>query len=211
MIAFSVIRLKVGAILLDYQLFINHAPHHAPKHALNSHVAAATVSSFEATFLFYPLPFEKHIPFHKITIIWRIPRNSSFPNSWNWQNLRHGRQWPRSSINDLERLVRERHIHIGVANEAGSRVNCSAVLIFWYPVQTLYKPCTNHRHARMALVMLWGHCVCLTPISRGRVSHSDSGLNTVGGVLACPWFVNDWHSLRIMPLSDVEKKSCVNR
>ena len=211
MIAFSVIRLKVGAILLDYQLFINHAPHHAPKHALNTHFAAATVSSFETTFLFYPLPFEKHIPFHKITIIWRIPRNSSFPNSWNWQNLRHGRQWPRSSINDLERLVRERHIHIGVANEAGSRVNCSAVLIFWYPVQTLYKPCTNHRHARMALVMLWGHCVCLTPISRGRVSHSDSGLNTVGGVLACPWFVNDWHSLRIMPLSDVEKKSCVNR
>ena len=140
MIAFSVIRLKVGAILLDYQLFINHAPHHAPKHALNTHFAAATVSSFETTFLFYPLPFEKHIPFHKITIIWRIPRNSSFPNSWNWQNLRHGRQWPRSSINDLERLVRERHIHIGVANEAGSRVNCSAVLIFWYPVQTLYKP-----------------------------------------------------------------------
>ena len=39
----------------------------------------------------------------------------------------------------------------------------------------------------MALVMLGGH--------------SDSGLNTVGGVLACPWFVNDWHSLRIMPLS----------
>ena len=37
------------------------------------------------------------------------------------------------------------------------------------------------------------------PISRGRVSHSDSGLNTVGGVLSCPWFVNDWHSLRIMP------------
>ena len=53
----------------------------------------------------------------------------------------------------------------------------------------------------MALVMLEGHCVWLTPISRGRVSHSDSGLNTVGGVLACPWFVNDWHSLRIMPLS----------
>ena len=46
----------------------------------------------------------------------------------------------------------------------------------------------------------------LTPIFRGRVSHSDSGLNTVGGVLACPWFVNDWHSLRIMPLSNVEKK-----
>ena len=45
----------------------------------------------------------------------------------------------------------------------------------------------------------------LTPISRGRVSHSDSGLNTVGGVLACPWFVNDWHSLRIMTLSNVEK------
>ena len=43
----------------------------------------------------------------------------------------------------------------------------------------------------------------LTPISRGRVSHSDSGLNTVGGVLACPWFVNDWHSLRIMPLEAV--------
>ena len=105
MIAFSVIRLKVGAILLDYQLFINHAPHHAPKHALNTHFAAATVSSFETTFLFYPLPFEKHIPFHKITIIWRIPRNSSFPNSWDWQNLRHSRQWPRSSINDLERLV----------------------------------------------------------------------------------------------------------
>ena len=57
----------------------------------------------------------------------------------------------------------------------------------------------------MALAMLGGHSVCLTPISRGRVSHSDSGLNTVGGVLACPWFVNDWHSLRIMPLSDVEK------
>ena len=58
----------------------------------------------------------------------------------------------------------------------------------------------------MALVTLEGQCVWLTPISRGRVSHSDSGLNTVGGVLACPWFVNDWHSLRIMPLSDVEKK-----
>ena len=57
----------------------------------------------------------------------------------------------------------------------------------------------------MALVMLGGRSVWLTPISRGRVSHSDSGLNTVGGVLACPWFVNDWHSLRIMPLSDVEK------
>ena len=58
----------------------------------------------------------------------------------------------------------------------------------------------------MTLVMLGGNSVWLTPISRGRVSHSDSGLNTVGGVLACPWFVNDWHSLRIMPLSDVEKK-----
>ena len=58
----------------------------------------------------------------------------------------------------------------------------------------------------MALVMLGGNSVWLTPISRGRVSHSDSGLNTVGGVLACPWFVNDWHSLRIMTLSDVEKK-----
>ncbi len=57
----------------------------------------------------------------------------------------------------------------------------------------------------MALVMLGGHSVWLTPISRGRVSHSDSGLNTVGGVLSCPWFVNDWHSLRIMPLSNVEK------
>ena len=43
----------------------------------------------------------------------------------------------------------------------------------------------------------------LTPISRGRVSHSDSGLNTVGGVLSCPWFVKDWHSLRIMPLEAV--------
>ena len=53
----------------------------------------------------------------------------------------------------------------------------------------------------MAPAMLEGHCVWLTPISRGRVSHSDSGLNTVGGVLACPWFVNDWHSLRIMTLS----------
>ena len=30
---------------------------------LNTHFAAATVSSFEATFLFYPLPFEKHITF----------------------------------------------------------------------------------------------------------------------------------------------------
>ena len=55
----------------------------------------------------------------------------------------------------------------------------------------------------MALVMLGGHSVWLTPISRGRVSHSDSGLNTVGGVLSCPWFVNDWHSLRIMPLEAV--------
>ena len=71
--------------------------------------------------------------------------------------------------------------------------------------------CANHRHARMALAMLGGHSVWLTPIFRGRVSHSDSGLNTVGGVLACPWFVNDWHSLRIMPLSDVEKISCINR
>ena len=43
----------------------------------------------------------------------------------------------------------------------------------------------------------------LTPIFRERVSHSDSGLNTVGGVLSCPWFVNDWHSLRIMPLEAV--------
>lgn len=50
------IRLKVGAILLDYQLFINHAPKH-------TRFAAATVSSFEATFPFYPLPFEKHITF----------------------------------------------------------------------------------------------------------------------------------------------------
>ena len=57
----------------------------------------------------------------------------------------------------------------------------------------------------MTLVTLGGHSVWLTPISRGRVSHSDSGLNTVGGVLSCPWFVNDWHSLRIMPLSNVEK------
>ena len=57
----------------------------------------------------------------------------------------------------------------------------------------------------MALVILGGHSVWLTPISRGRVSHRDSGLNTVGGVLSCPWFVNDWHSLRIMPLSNVEK------
>ena len=62
MIVFSVIRLKVSAISPDYQLFINHAPKH-------THFVAATVSSFEATFLFYPLPFEKHIPFHKITII----------------------------------------------------------------------------------------------------------------------------------------------
>ena len=66
--------------------------------------------------------------------------------------------------------------------------------VFLSLVQTLYKPCANHRHARMALVMLGGRSVWLTPISRGRVSHSDSGLNTVGGVLACPWFVNDWHS-----------------
>ena len=85
-----------------------------------------------------------------------------------------------------------------------ARKNGFAALIF-------FEPCANHRHARMALVMLGGHCVWLTPISRGRVSHSDSGLNTVGGVLACPWFVNDWHSLRIMTLSDVEKISCTNR
>ena len=58
----------------------------------------------------------------------------------------------------------------------------------------------------MALVMLGGLSAWLTPISRGRVSHSDSGLNTGGGVLACPWFVNDWHSLRIMTLSNVEKQ-----
>ena len=77
-------------------------------------------------------------------------------------------------------------------------------LLFWF-FWALCKPCANHGHARMALVMPGGHCVWLTPISRGRVSHSDSGLNTVGGVLACPWFVNDWHSLRIMPLSNVEK------
>ena len=69
MIVFSVVRLKVSAISPDYQLLINHAPQHAPKHALSTHFVAATVSSFEATFLFYPLPFEKHIPFHKITII----------------------------------------------------------------------------------------------------------------------------------------------
>ena len=73
-----------------------------------------------------------------------------------------------------------------------SRMSGSAVLIFG--------SCANHRHARVAPVMLGGHSVWLTPISRGRVSHSDSGLNTVGGVLSCPWFVNDWHSLRIMPL-----------
>ena len=72
---------------------------------LSTHFAAATVSSFEATFLFYPLPFEKHIPFHKITFIRRIPRNSSFPNSWDWQNFRHDRQWPSSITNDLERLI----------------------------------------------------------------------------------------------------------
>ena len=63
----------------------------------------------------------------------------------------------------------------------------------------------------MAPVMLEGHSVWLTPISRGRVSHSDSGLNTAGGVISCPWFVNDWHPLRIMPFSDVEKISCINR
>ena len=80
-----------------------------------------------------------------------------------------------------------------------SRKSGSAVLI----LGALYKPCANHRRARMALVMLGGHSVWLTPISRGRVSHSDSGLNTVGGVLSCPWFVNDWHSLRIMPLEAV--------
>ena len=74
-----------------------------------------------------------------------------------------------------------------------------------------HQDCANHRHARMALVMPGGNSVWLTPISRGRVSHSDSGLNTVGGVLACPWFVNDWHSLRIMPLSNVEKTSCIDQ
>lgn len=56
MFVFSVIRLKVSAISLDYQLFINHTH-------LSTHFAAATVSSFEATFSFYPLPFEKHITF----------------------------------------------------------------------------------------------------------------------------------------------------
>ena len=56
MIVFSVIRLKVSAISPDYQLFINHTH-------LSTHFAAATVSSFEATFSFYPLPFEKHITF----------------------------------------------------------------------------------------------------------------------------------------------------
>ena len=56
MFVFSVIRLKVSAISPDYQLFINHAPKH-------THFVAATVSSFEATFSFYLLPFEKHITF----------------------------------------------------------------------------------------------------------------------------------------------------
>ena len=60
MFVFSVIRLKVSAISLDYQLFINRAPKHTHTH---THFAAATVSSFEATFSFYPLPFEKHITF----------------------------------------------------------------------------------------------------------------------------------------------------
>ena len=208
MFVFSVIRLKVSAISLDYQLFINHTH-------LSTHFAAATVSSFEATFLFYPLPFEKHIPFHKITIIWRIPRNSSFPNSWNWQNLRHGRQWPSSITNDLERLITWAPYTYRRCKwiwQQGELLCCFDFLVpCTNPVQTLCKPCANHRHARMALVMLEGHSVWLTPMFRERVSHSDSGLNTVGGVLSCPWFVNDWHSLRIMPLSDVEKISCTNQ
>ena len=55
----------------------------------------------------------------------------------------------------------------------------------------------------MALAMLGGHSVWLTLPRDMGVSHSDSGLNTVGGVLLCPWFVNYWHSLRIMPLKAV--------
>ena len=83
-------------------------------------------------------------------------------------------------------------------------------LLFWF-FGALYKPYANHRHARVALEMLGCHSVWLTPMFRERVSHSDSGLNTVGGVLACPCFVNDWHFLQIMPLSNVERRSCVNR
>ena len=60
MFVFSVIRLKVSAISLDYQLFINRAPKHTHTH---TRFVAATVSSFEATFSFYLLPFEKHITF----------------------------------------------------------------------------------------------------------------------------------------------------
>ena len=42
-----------------------HITHHITRHSthLSTRFVAATVSSFEATFPFYPLPFEKHITF----------------------------------------------------------------------------------------------------------------------------------------------------
>lgn len=52
MVSFSVIQLKVSVILLDYQLFIDY---------VHTQFAATTISSFKATFSFYPLLFEKHI------------------------------------------------------------------------------------------------------------------------------------------------------
>ena len=100
-------------------------------------------------------------------------------------------------------------------NTVGGVLSCPWFVNDWHSLRTmpleavliwrdaLCKPCANHGHARVALVMLGGHSVWLTPIFRERVSHRDSGLNTVGGGLSCPWFVNDWHSLRIMPLEAV--------
>jgi len=41
---------------------ITHRISHRITHRI-THFVAATVSSFEATFPFYPLPFEKHITF----------------------------------------------------------------------------------------------------------------------------------------------------
>ena len=58
----------------------------------------------------------------------------------------------RSNRNTLSKQI---GMLMGQAKKDPSKLaEAEAVLIFWYPVQTLYKPCTNHRHARMALVML---------------------------------------------------------
>ena len=68
-------------------------------------------------------------------------------------------------------------------------------LLFWL-LRYIF---ANHGHGRVALGLLSGHSVWLTPIFRGMVSHSDCWLNAVGGVSACPWFVKGWYSLLKIP------------